>query len=177
MAKGKSKSLFECAECGEAFSRAVGLGAHRWRAHGIKGKSRRPAKVKSRKLVKKKAGVRLVKKGSDLFSVMAKIVSCPECSTKVSKGGMGSHRRFKHGVAGSSKWTLKKRGTPKPGVETTTSSGVTSVKLAVAMAKFTSGGTIREILEKAAAFRAQASEAENKAERLFKMAAELKELM
>lgn len=38
---GESPETFECPECGRRFDRAASLGAHRQRAHGVAGKSKR----------------------------------------------------------------------------------------------------------------------------------------
>lgn len=171
----------KCNVCRVMFGRAASLGAHRWRAHGIKGKNRRPVKAKPGKEMKPKAIRGAGKKRTAIFEPT---FACQECGIKLLKGGMGSHLRFKHGIAGTSKWSIKAKKAQKvskPDVMTTSAADTTvntfrvikDVKRMVGV----STDAIRSILEKAAAFRATASEAQNKAERLFKMAAELKELI
>lgn len=175
------KQVFGCPVCGDKFGRSASLGAHRWRAHGTKGKNRRPAKSMPGKETMLKAARKSLKK---LGFAVNPVFPCSECGVKLGKGGMGSHLRFKHGIAGTSKWSVKAKKAQKvskPDVTTTSAADTTvstfkvikDVKRMVGV----STDAIRSILEKAAAFRATASEAQNKAERLFKMAAELKELI
>jgi DNA-directed RNA polymerase subunit RPC12/RpoP len=96
-------------------------------------------------------------------------VACPECGDTFPAKGIGSHRRGRHGVAGSSRWTIqarKKNGVPAPKAGVSRERGGSDQK----------DEFIRKLLEKAAGHRQTAVEHTQKAESLSKMAADLKEL-
>jgi Na+-transporting NADH:ubiquinone oxidoreductase subunit NqrC len=151
-----TKAAYTCTKCKEPFKNRFALTAH----------------------------LRFCKKGLRPPGKGGKI-ECPECKQKFPGQGLGSHRKSKHGVAGTSRWAVKARKAKQAHVnnkaamgasQTATGTSGSTATLAEIKLPATNGyqHMVTKLTNDAAAHRAQAAAHLKKAERLDRLVLDLK---
>jgi len=116
-------------------------------------------------------------------------IVCPECQEKFPILGIASHRRAKHGIVGTSRWARRDRKIKAARTEnkaiqqntalhngTSTSTGTITITRVSVDRKSSSDSLVKGLLAEAACCQADAAELMKKADKLTKMAQDLKEL-